>query len=574
MGEISLPVLLSIILFLGFPFVGGYLAIRAKLPPIIGYIIGGLFLGIFLKSHASTDFLSHFAGIGIVLLLFTVGLETNIDNFKRFGRITIIGGLLQLFITAFFLFFLSSVFGFTFVESLFIGSAFAMSSTAVVAKIITDRCEENSLFGGLAMGMLIFQDLAAIPLIIVATAVGGHGSSWQILLNLVLGLFKSGGVLILLYFFGKKIVPILFAKTAKTSHELLNLFTIFFIFLVVYFFSFIGLSPAVAAFVSGILIGSTVEHHHIFSQIRPLRDLFAILFFVFLGASVNIMSILPQLPLILVFALCVILIKLLIVMCIFIFFKFHSRTSYSLGIALSQVGEFAFIILTLGARAQVIRPETYTFMLAVVLISIGVSPILFNYKDDAYTHIRKFIKKHLPPLFHYVSHIIDREPPHIEVMDIKNHVIICGYGRVGSYIGRALELSNIPYIAIDYNFYAVEKAKQQGVTIIYGDPTNIEILDYAQCETATCIVSAVPEKFAQEMIILHAKRLNPKITIISRVTREGDQVRLKDLGAEVVIQPEFEAAIAIIKKVLFARNVDRDEIIGRVKRLKIEHGMG
>lgn len=574
MGEISLPVLFNVILFLSFPFVAGFIAIRLKLPPIIGYIVGGLLLGVFLHERLSTEFLSHFAGFGIVFLLFAVGLEMNIENFKRFGRFAAIGGLIQMSITALCITALSLLFKFTFIESLFIGCAFAMSSTAIVAKIIQERGEENSLFGGLAIGVLVFQDLAAIPLIIIASSLGGQGSGLQVFVHLILGIFKAGGVLILMYIVGKKMVPLLFGKMAKASRELLNLFSILFIFVVVYVFSYIGLSASVAAFISGVLIGQTLEHYHIFSQIRPLRDLSAILFFVFLGASIKIGAIIFLLPQILFFSLLLILIKFLIVTVLFLFFKFHSRTSFSLGVALSQVGEFAFIIVTLGRGSSLIREETYYFALTAVLISIVATPLLFAHKDTMYKNLRQFIKKRIPPLFHYISHFVDREPPHIDVLDIKDHIIICGFGRVGSYIGRALSLSDIPYIAIDYNFYTVEHAKKQGINIIYGDPTNIEILDYAECERAMCVVSAVPEKFSQEMIILNAKRLNPKVTIFSRVTREGDQERLKDLGAEVVIQPEFEAALSIIKKILVACNVSRDEIVGRVKRLKIEHGMG
>lgn len=573
MGEISLPVLFNFTVFLALPFICGYLAIRAKLPPIIGYILGGVILGVFFGKIVSEEFLSHFAGLGIILLLFTVGLEMNVDALKRFGRFAIFGGLMQVIITAMVLVVLSLLFGFSLVSSLFIGLPFALSSTTVVAKIIQDRGEESSLYGGLALGVLIFQDLAAIPLIIVASFLGDKGSVFQVIINLLLGTLKAGGVLLLMYILGKKLVPYFFSKTARASREILNLFTIFFIFAIVYIFSFMGVPASVAAFISGVLIGQTLEHYHIFSQIRPLRDLFAIFFFVYLGASIKVGLLYPLIFKIIAFSAILIAAKFAVVLVIFLFFRFHSRTSFSLALSLSQVGEFAFIILNVGVLNQLVSDEVYLFAATSMLLTIVTTPLLIANKDNLYLTIKKLVKKYIPTLAHYISHSIDCEPPHLQALPIKNHVVICGFGRVGSYIGRALSLADIPFVAVDYNFYAVEKAKRHGVNIIYGDPTNIEILDYAECESAVCLVSAVPEKFAQEMIILNAKRLNPKIMIFTRVEREGDQRRMKDLGAEVVVQPEFEAALSIIKKIFVELELPKEQIISKVKRLQLEYGM-
>ncbi|MDO8741526.1 MAG: NAD-binding protein, partial [Candidatus Roizmanbacteria bacterium] len=161
----------------------------------------------------------------------------------------------------------------------------------------------------------------------------------------------------------------------------------------------------------------------------------------------------------------------------------------------------------------------------------------------------------------------------IDSLEIKNHVVICGYGRIGSYIGRSLMLANIPYVAIDYNLYQVEKAKKQGANVIYGDPTDIDILDYAQVEEANIIILAVPERSAQEAIVLNAKKLNRNIFVISRVHKQSDQIRMKDIGANLVVQPEFEASLSIIKKIYLWHKLDKEDIINKIRRLKIEHGI-
>ncbi|OGK56255.1 hypothetical protein A3J15_03530 [Candidatus Roizmanbacteria bacterium RIFCSPLOWO2_02_FULL_38_10] len=573
MGALSLPVLLNTILFLLVSFIGGYLAVRYKLPAIVGYIIGGIILGFLLKEQFSSDFLSHFAEIGIIFLLFTVGLEMNIAALRRFGRLVIVGGLAQILLSAFFLILLSMAFRFSLVESLIIGFSFSLSSTVVVAKIIQDRGEENSLYGALAIGVLVFQDIVAIPLIIISSSLDGQVEGFALLKNIFLAIFRSGLVLIMMYFIGKRLVPYFFGKVAKRSREILNLFTILFIFSTVYVFSYLGLSAGIAAFIAGVLLSQTLEHYHIFSQIRPIRDIFAILFFVFLGASVNLPMIIVSIPAILLFTFFLITIKIAVTLGIYLFLHLHSRTSFSLAISLAQVGEFAFVILYQGLNLKIIAETNYHFTLVAVLLSIILTPILAQHRNTFYIYIKKWVKKLVPPLYHYVSHTLDREPPHIEALNIKHHVIICGFGRVGRYIGRALSMAEVPFIAIDFNLYTVEKAKEQGINIIYGDPTNIDILDYAQAEAATCIVSAVPERFSQETIILNAKKLNPKIIIFTRVDHEFDQRRMKDLGAEVVIQPEFEAALSIIRKILYDFNISKDDIIGKIKRLKIEHGM-
>jgi len=154
---------------------------------------------------------------------------------------------------------------------------------------------------------------------------------------------------------------------------------------------------------------------------------------------------------------------------------------------------------------------------------------------------------------------------------MKDHVILCGYGRIGAYIGRALQLAHIPFVAIDYNFRIVERARQEGVNIIYGDPTDIDILDYAEAEHASAIVLALPNRFAQETIMMHARHLNRHLIVMSRVHKYADQKRMQDLGAHVVVQPEFEASLSIIRKIMILKKVERDDIVRHIAHFKKEH---
>jgi CPA2 family monovalent cation:H+ antiporter-2 len=181
------------------------------------------------------------------------------------------------------------------------------------------------------------------------------------------------------------------------------------------------------------------------------------------------------------------------------------------------------------------------------------------------------MSKALPFLHSFVSRRIDRDRSSIDALDIKNHVVICGYGRIGSAVGRALLLADIPFVAIDYNFQTVEKAKRLGINIIYGDPSDIDILDYVETEHASAIVIALPDRIAQETIVLHAKKLNRDIIVMSRVHRMTDHKRMKDLGVHVVVQPEFEASMSIIKKLMILKRIPKDEILRRIEYFKKEH---
>lgn len=573
MGDIEPHILLQILTFLLFPLLGGYVAHKFKLPSIVGYIAGGMVLG-FLGAHAlSGEFLSQFASIGIIFLLFTVGLEVNLDTLKRFGKFTIYGGLAQIALTSAAVFLLSFIFQFDIKTSIILGLAFSLSSTAVVSKIIQEKGEESSLTGNLALGILVLQDLAAIPLIILVAAMGNNDGIGAFFKALAVGSLRAIVVLISIYLIGKKVVPYVFSKVTKISRELLNLFTIFFIFIAVYIFSILGLSAGIAAFIAGVLVGQTLQHYHIFSQIRPLRDLFTVLFFVYLGITANIGSIVGNLPAILAFVFLLTIIKFLVIFVIFTKLKFHTRSSFSIGVLLTQVGEFAFVLLTQALDARLLTQDTYHFAIATTLFTIAISPLLIQKRSKLYVGIKGFIKRRLPDVDAYLTANIDRDISPIDVLELKDHVVLCGYGSVGKYIGRALMLSKIPYIAIDYNYHSVEFARRAGVDIIYGDCTDIDILDYAQVDTASVLICAVPSKQAQEMILLNSKTLNRKVLLLTRVNDEDQQQRMKDLGAEVVVQPEFEASLAIIRKTFLSLNIPKDEIAGKIKRLKIEHGM-
>lgn len=575
MTEIPALTLFNFFFFLFLPFFFGYLAKKMKINPLVGYIIGGLVLGNLFENLISKNIIAEFAYFGIILLLFTLGLEINFDQILRLKRFIIIGGLLQLFFSIVFIFLVSFFFGFSLLDSFLIGIALSSSSTTLVAKIIQDRGEENTLVGEIALGILMFQDLAFIPFFFIFNSLTNNSFSFLVVFkDIIFSIVETSFIMMILYYFGQKIIPFLFDNIAKVSRELLNLFIILFIFFVSYLSTVFKIPILIGVFMAGILVSQTLEHYHIFSQIRPLRDLLAVVFFIFIGLNIKLSLIFSFLPQILIFSFLVIVVKAVIILFIFLFFRFHSRSAFSLSLFLFQIDEDAFILMLTALKNKVVTYSDFLFINAVVLFTLIITPIFIKNKDLIYFWFRRMIKKFFPFLEDFIKGKIDRDLSPIDVLNLSHHVVICGYGRVGSEIGRALTLAKIPFVAIDYDFYTVEKAKKQGVNIIYGDPTDPDILDYAEVDNANILISAVPEKFSQEVIVLNAKKLNPKILVITRVHQKTEQQRLKDLGVDVVIQPEFEASLSIIKKVFLAFNLSKEEILSSLQRLRLEHRIG
>lgn len=574
MGEISTPIVFSFFIYLFVPFIFGALAKKIKISPLIGYIIGGLVLGNFFPNLINDQAIKNFAYFGILLLLFTLGLEINFSRILSFKKIIITAGLLQISFSVILISLLSGLFRFNLLQSFLIGIALASSSTTLVAKIIQDRGEEQSFIGEITIGILLFQDIAFIPFLIIFTSISGNNiSPLVVTLDIFISFAKSALIITGLYYLGLKIIPWVFNKIARSSRELLNLFIILFIFFVTSLSLVLKIPTLIGVFIAGILLAQTLEHYHIFSEVRPFRDLLGVIFFVYIGSNIKLLTIAGFLPQILLFTMGIILIKILVTLFVFLVLRFHSKTSFSLALYLFQVDEDAFILLSSALFNKVISYNKYLFVITSTLITLILTPIIIKNKNKIYTLTRVFIKKYLPFLEKFIVYRIDSNQSPIDTLEIKNHVVICGYGRIGGYIGRSLMLANIPYVAIDYNLYQVEKAKKQGVNIIYGDPTDIDILDYAQVDEALILILALPERLAQETVVLNARKLNRDIFIISRVHRQSDQTRMKDLGANLVVQPEFEASLTIIKKIYLWHKMDKQDIINKIRRLKIEHGI-
>ncbi len=572
MGELPASFFFNASMFLLVPLFVAIVFKKNKVSPVVGYMLGGIILANFFGNLTNHESIDSFAYFGILLLMFTVGLETQFDRMIALKKYIFLGGLLQLTISALVVGVVSSFFGFSFVQCLLIGIALSSSSTTIVAKIIQDKGEEGSFVGEMAMGILMFQDLAFIPFMVIFNSLtGDNHTPMQIVQKILLDMGVASLILFFAYYMGRRIAPYIFNRFALLSRELLNLFIMLSIFVVAYLSTQLHISPFISIFVAGVIVAQTAEHYHIFSQIRPFRDMLSIIFFIYIGMNINLGVLFPELFPVLLFAALVMIFKAFIIFFIFTSFKFHSKLSTYLSLYLFQIDEDAFILMSVAYANKLFTKEQYMFVISSVLISLLFTPTLIAKKEKVYKAFWHFVARFLPFVHAYVSKRIDRDKSTIDSLNIKNHIILCGYGRIGSHVGRALLLAEIPFVAIDYNFATVEKAKKLGVNVIYGDPTDIDMLDYAECETATAIVLALPDRFAQETIVMNAKKLNKDIVVMTRVHRIIDHKRMKDLGAHVVVQPEFEASLSLIRKLMMLKRIPKDDIIKHIAYFKKEH---
>ncbi len=570
---VNLSLVWTIAIVCGLAFLGGFIAKKLRQSTIIGYLLAGILLGSWtIHFLQAGEVLSGLAEIGIALLMFTIGLELSFKRLYRVRDIVIWGGILEILGVIFFGVFLLPLFGFDFYSSLFMAAAFSLSSTAVVVKILSEKGELETLHGEIMLGWLLIQDLAVLPMVVILPAVAGVGDGgWG---ELIISVIKALGFLAVVVLLGRKFLPFVMGKIANLkSRELLLLAVVAICLFLALVSAALGLSIALGAFLAGIIISESSERHAIFSQVRPLRDIFAILFFVSLGMFLTPQFFLANFPQILGLSLGVVFFKFLLVLLLTFYLGYHARTGILVSLGLVQVGEFAFVLASLGMNQGLIDSHIYSLILSVTTLTLLMTPGLIFFAPKLYLRLRKISQKRFPKIYHRLFTRYDSARPHAAGLDLENHVVICGHGRVGSWIARALRMLGVPFVVVDYDHQVINQLKENDIPALYGDPADIDVLDYAQVEKAKVVIIAIPDEVTQEMVVTNCQTLNPQAKVISRVHHEGDQSRLKALGVTAIIQPEFEAALSIIHRSLQYFGVSREEVAKKIKRIKIEHGV-
>ncbi|MBI3955751.1 cation:proton antiporter [Candidatus Gottesmanbacteria bacterium] len=541
---------------------GGTIARVLKQPTIVGYIAAGVAIGNLAFGVIDHQTLRLIAQAGVTLLLFTLGVEFSFLRLKKVLRSVLLPAVFQITVSTIVFLLLSMGLGMGMLPSLFLAAAFSLSSTAVVVKILSERGELETVPGEVATGWLVVQDMAVIPIMILLPAIV-RGTVLSVVGGVVASVFVVGVVILL----GRVGIPRLLKAAASIgSREILLLTTVAVVFLVSVIFSATGFSAPLGAFIAGLIIAETSQNHAIFAEIRPLRDLFAVVFFVTLGMSVPLPVILAHFWTILLLLLVVMAVKWVLVYGLLRRSGYHQKTAFLVGLSLTQVSEFGFVIAGVGSGLGVLSSDSSAILVAVIFGALLVStPVLASGHAVYY-----WLEKRIPWLFTRQG----AGEPSQEQYPMEKHIVICGYGRVGKYVGRALEMAGLPFLVVDYNHQTVKALRERGIHVVYGDPADRDVLDYAQVDLARAVVIAIPDRHTQELVIGHAQTLNRRVTIICRSHHEEDQARLKSLGVTTIIQPEFEAAVTIVERLLPQFGITPEDMGGKISRLKIEHGMG
>jgi CPA2 family monovalent cation:H+ antiporter-2 len=542
---------------------GGVLARILKLPSLLGYITVGVFLNAVLPlAHGGVESV---AEIGVILLLFSVGIELSFSKLARVGRVAVVGAIVQMVSVALVIWAMLVSAGFEGAEAVVFAVAFSLSSTAVVVKMIEERAETDSIHGEIMIGWLLTQDLAVVPIMALLPLLTAGITNWGAVA--VNSLLVSGFLVGLVFFLGRMFAPALIHRIAATnSRELIALVGVSLALGTAFLVSAFGISPAVGAFLAGVVISETQENHAIFSETRPLRDLFVILFFVTLGFFVTPWILVHRLGFIVVLAILILVIKSLIIFILMLVLGYRGKTAMIVSLGMSQVGEFSFVIFLASQRMGILTEEQTSIGIAAALVTLIATPFIYRMIVPLWRRLKRLAGRR--PMVRAIIGAGLKKRKHED--GLRDHVVICGFGRMGSWIGRALDNEKIPYIVIDYNQKVIREARARGVRVLYGDPAEADVLDIAGVDRAKIVIVAIPDLVVQEEIISYCQN-HSKARVIARAHLDEDVAKLAHLRVRKVIQPEFEAAIAVIRSILSSMGKPRREVSNILKTIRRMH---
>lgn len=543
----------DIIIIFGVSIVVILICHRIRVPVIVGFLLTGILAGPhglgLLKAVHEIEIL---AEIGIVLLLFTIGIEFSFKNLLRIKKSVLMGGSLQVLLTFVAAFFLSRYFGQAFSESVFIGFLVSLSSTAIVLKLIQERAEVDSPHGRTTLGILIFQDVIIVPMMLVTPLlVGATGNLGNSILVLVA---KGIGIILLVIVSAKWIVPQMLYQISRTRNRELFLLSVVAICLAVaWLTSSAGLSLALGAFLAGLIISESEYSHQALGNILPFRDVFTSFFFVSIGMLLDSGFLFQRPGFIALIALCVLVLKSIIAGSVTVLLGFPLRTGILVGLALSQVGEFSFILAKTGTEHGLLAGNIYQIFLSVSVLTMAATPFIMTLAPHLSDIILRLpLPKRLVSGFYPVAEI--------KVEGKKDHLIIIGFGLNGRNVAQAAKATDIPHVIIDMNPETVRSEQAKGEPIYYGDAAQEAVLQYANIKDARIVVVAINDPTATRRMTELARRLNPKVHFIVRTRYLQEVKALHELGADEVIPEEFETSVEIFTRVLAKYLIPRDEI--------------
>ncbi len=559
----EIALLHDIVVIFGLSVVILFICHRIKVPAIVGFLLTGILagpygLGLVKEVHA----VEVLAEIGVVLLLFTIGMEFSLEKLLKIKKSVLLGGSFQVLFTLIICFFVVRQFGKPIGQSIFIGFLVSLSSTAIVLRLVQQRAEVDSPHGQTTLGILVFQDIIIVPMILLTPMLAGTSAGT---IESALFIFAKGiGIIVLVIISAKWFVPrILYHITRTRSQELFLLSVVVICLSIAWITSSAGLSLALGAFLAGLVISESEYSHQAIGNMLPFRDVFTTFFFVSIGMLLDIEFFFQQPGTIILIAFAVLSIKSIIAAFASILLGFPLRTSILVGLSLGQVGEFSFILSKTGVEHNLLGGDYYQIFLAFSVLTMAATPFIINLAPRIADIVLKIpLPQKLINGFFPV--------PEIKVSNPKDHLVIVGYGVNGRNVARASRMVNIPYIIIEMNPETVSSEQAKGEKIFYGDASQEAVLQHVHIKDAKVAIVAINDPSATLRITETIRRLNPKVHLIVRTRYLQEMKILHESGADDIIPEEFETSVEIFTRFLRKYLVPRDEIEKIIAKVRAE----
>jgi CPA2 family monovalent cation:H+ antiporter-2 len=534
---------------------------RAGLPPIVGFLITGMLLG----PHGmglvqGVEEVEQLAELGVVLLLFTIGLEFSLAELARIRRAALIGGTVQVALVTVGAWGALVAMGLPARQAFFLGMTASLSSTAVVLRLLQQTAEVDAPHGRMSLAILVYQDVSIVPMMLLVPVLAGTGGD----LVPALGAFalQAIAVVVAMLVLARYVVPGLLHRVVDTRSRDMFLMTVVTICLAVAWVSSLaGLSLALGAFLAGLLVSESEYSHQALADILPFRDLFAIFFFISVGMLLDLQLAISNPMLLAALVVGLLLLKAVAAALAALASGSSLRTGVLTGIAMSQVGEFSFVLAGAGLAAGLVTDDSYEWFVVASVATIALTPLLLRVAPALASGIAR-----LPGATRFDMREVGRE---VRVEDPReNHLVVIGYGVNGRNVTRAAALAGVPHLAVDMNPSLVTSERSRGVPIHYGDATRQALLEHLGVSRARAVVIVLSDAAATRQVTALVRALNPACHIVARTRYVREVEALKEIGADTVIPEELETSVEIVSRVLTSYLVPRGEIDAFVAEMR------
>jgi CPA2 family monovalent cation:H+ antiporter-2 len=553
----DVPLLQDIIVLLLASLPVVFLCQKLGMPALVGFLITGIAIGPsaggLIYSHDNVEVL---ADLGVALLLFTIGLEFSIGRLASMGRTIVGAGLLQLGITTAVVTSIAVSSGYDLGQALLLGYVVALSSTAVVLKVLSDRAELHAPHGQFALSVLLFQDFSVLPMLLFLPVLRDPGTVGvsTILETLAVGVLATGAIIVV----ARRILPAILEQVLRLrSQELLVGVVIIVCFGTAWLAESLGVSIAIGAFIAGIIVSESEYSHQVVAEILPLRDLFSSIFFVSVGMLLDLSFVLEHASEVLVLLTGIIALKVLAGTAAVLPFRGSPRVALLTGAALAQVGEFSFVIAAEARSLDVLKAGDFQGVLAAAVFSMVLAPFVSRIATAL------LFDRDIPGFKPGAARGAGIPPSH--------HVILVGYGLAGQSIARVLGETSIPHCIVDFDVDVVDRAEADGHSTIYGDATRKVVLDHVNVTNASAVVVAIRDPAATRRVVAIVRGLNVHAAVIVRTRSMSEIEELYRLGASEVVPEELETSVEMFARVLGCLDVPKNVIAAQIDVLRSEH---